>query len=407
MAIPYIPVTFDTANPDKAALDLAYELYPDWKNAEGEVEIVQFTDGITNTLSKATRKVPGQTESQDDDEAILMRAYGKGTDVLIDRERELKAHELLANMGLAPPLLARFNNGLIYKFVQGHVCSPADLRKPHVYRATAKRIGQWHGSLPISAITSTPNINEQPNLRHCGLKDGKYTRPIPNMWNVVQQWIDALPNDSDADKQRNRTLNTELEWLSEKFGSTPGLNGRDYIFSHCDLLSGNVIVQQPSGSNRFESGDTTEHPVTIIDYEYSTPAHAAFDIANHFSEWAGFECEYPGCPTKSQRRDFLKHYVASFHYHSISDTDTCSVEIDFEKDIQQLYDQIDQFRGLPGFYWGIWGLIQAMISQIDFDYASYAEHRLGEYWAWKAELDGSRARQGSELHPKEKRWAEE
>ena len=63
--------------------------------------------------------------------------------------------------------------------------------------------------------------------------------------------------------------------------------------------------------------------------------------------------------------------------------------------------------GVPGFYWGIWALIQATISQIDFDYASYADLRLGEYWAWKAELDGSRKGEGREAPLRERRWAEE
>jgi hypothetical protein len=63
--------------------------------------------------------------------------------------------------------------------------------------------------------------------------------------------------------------------------------------------------------------------------------------------------------------------------------------------------------GIPGFYWGVWALIQATISQIDFDYASYAELRLGEYWAWKAESDGSRKQNGGELPLRERRWAEE
>lgn len=49
------------------------------------------------------------------------------------------------------------------------------------------------------------------------------------------------------------------------------------------------------------------------------------------------------------------------------------------------------------FHRGIWALIQATISQIDFDYAQYAITRLGEYYAWK---DG-------EGTIREKRWAEE
>lgn len=56
---------------------------------------------------------------------------------------------------------------------------------------------------------------------------------------------------------------------------------------------------------------------------------------------------------------------------------------------------------------GVWALIQATISQIDFDYASYAEVRLGEYWAWRRELDGSRARAGDEMPLRERRWAQE
>ncbi len=335
-----------------------------------------------------------------------MRAYGKGTDVLIDREREMRAHEQLASMGLAPPLLARFNNGLIYRFVQGDVCTPEDLRRPEVYRQTAKLLGQWHGSLPISAIASSPDLELEAHRKHAGVvADGRPARPIPNIWSVMQQWIDALPSSTEEERRRNKVLDGELTELSARFGSTPGLGGKDYIFSHCDLLSGNVIMQKPSGVEL--NGDSKDRPVSFIDYEYSTPGPAAFDISNHFAEWAGFECDHGAVPTRSQRRDFLKHYVASFRYHSVDLEGNMTYEIDFQQDIDQLYNQIEDFRGLPGFYWGIWALIQATISQIDFDYETYAELRLGEYWAWKAESDGSRARDGREMPLRERRWAEE
>lgn len=402
----HIPFLFSNEDADKSALELVEALDADWTRAEGPVIFVRFTEGITNTLTKATKRRPGRTESEIDEEAILIRAYGKGTDVLIDRERELRAHNVLANLGLAPPLLARFDNGLMYRFIQGDVCAPEDLRRPEVYRAVAKRLGQWHGSLPISAITETPRLDGELRRKHCASQDGKQTRPSPNTWTVMQQWIEALPNSSEKERQRNQMLDEELAWLSAKLGDTPGLDGNDYIFGHCDLLSGNVIVQQPSGGD-VSNGDAKELQVSFIDYEYATPSPAAFDIANHFAEWVGLECDHTAVPTKSQRIDFLKSYVGSFRYHSISDNDNLAIEIDFHNDVAQLYQQVDLFRGVPGFYWGIWALIQAMISQIDFDYASYAELRLGEYWAWKAELDGSREREGKELHVRERRWAEE
>jgi ethanolamine kinase len=74
---------------------------------------------------------------------------------------------------------------------------------------------------------------------------------------------------------------------------------------------------------------------------------------------------------------------------------------------QALFQEVDLFRGIPGFYWGIWALIQATISQIDFDYAAYAEIRLGEYQDWQAEVDGTRATAGKEIPVREKRWAQE
>lgn len=41
---------------------------------------------ITFQLLKAIKRRPGYTEEQIDKEAVLVRAYGNGTEVLIDRE---------------------------------------------------------------------------------------------------------------------------------------------------------------------------------------------------------------------------------------------------------------------------------------------------------------------------------
>lgn len=152
--------------------------------------------------------------------------------------------------------------------------------------------------------------------------------------------------------------------------------------------------------------------VSFIDYEYSTPAPAAFDLANHFSEWGGFDCDFNVLPTQSQRRDFLAHYLQSFFSSTTSPHSATSSTRDGPLDghlpeLDQLFAAVDAFRGIPGFYWGVWALIQATISQIDFDYASYAEVRLGEYWAWKAEVEGERERNGKEMPLRERRWGQE
>lgn len=184
-------------------------------------------------------------------------------------------------------------------------------------------------------------------------------------------------------------------------GSVPGLDDGRYVISHSDLLCGNIIMQD----------DGEEQDVNFIDYEYAVPAPAAFDLANYFSEWGGFECDFNALPTRSQRRDVLQHYVESYRRHQQqlqgNLDDAASNDMTLGLDVEQLFGEVDQFRGVPGLFWGIWALIQATISQIDFDYASYAEVRLGEYWACKAEQDGSRARKGQEMPLRERRWAQE
>ena len=45
------------------------------------------------------------------------------------------------------------------------------------------------------------------------------------------------------------------------------------------------------------------------------------------AEWAGFECDHANVPTKSQRRDFLRHYVTSFYDNVICENENLAVEV--------------------------------------------------------------------------------
>ncbi|KAL1962865.1 hypothetical protein VTN77DRAFT_9140 [Rasamsonia byssochlamydoides] len=412
----YIPLSYNHADSQASALRLVLSLNPHWEGPGNQIEFVRFTDGITNTLLKIINRKPGLTEEQIDSEAVLMRAYGNHTEILIDRERETRSHALLAQRGLAPPLLARFKNGLLYRFIRGHVTSPTDLVQPAVWRGVARRLGQWHAVLPISS-TSAPT-ESQPVTSRLELLDSNKTGPVhadditpiqprqpgPNLWTVLQKWILALPVTTEEQRARRRILQKELERIVAELDDGSGIGEGGLVFAHCDLLSANVIVLPRAAKSESDDSDNdgTEE-VHFIDYEYATPSPAAFDIANHFAEWGGFNCDYNMMPTRSVRRKFLTEYVRSYNRHGgIGGKSSSEEEI-----VEKLFHDVDRFRGIPGFYWGVWALIQATISQIDFDYASYAEVRLGEYWAWRREVDGSRARAGEEMPLRERRWAQE
>ncbi|KKK20233.1 ethanolamine kinase [Aspergillus rambellii] len=406
----YIAKSYNHADSHASALRLVLTLNPHWEGPENKIEFVRFTDGITNTLFKAINRKPGLTEDQIDNEAVLMRAYGNHTEILIDRERETNSHALLAGFGLAPPLLARFKNGLLYRFIRGRPASHEDLVTESVWRGVARRLAQWHATLPTSSTTTPPastkelsvldavdvSADVQPLEPEDDLKQIQFKQPSPNIWTVIQKWIVAMPTSTDAQRERRRDLQQELERVVSEFegGGCIGENG--LVFGHCDLLCANVIILPPEE----QTSDDGTQKVNFIDYEYATPAPAAFDIANHFAEWGGYDCDYGMMPTQTVRRQFLTEYVRSYAQHrGIPEASQPDI-------VNRLYEEVDQYRGLPGLYWGIWALIQAQISQIDFDYASYAELRLGEYYAWRAETDGSRSG-GEEMPLRERRWAQE
>ncbi|KAF4460536.1 ethanolamine kinase [Fusarium albosuccineum] len=409
--VPFLDLAYDSNDSQSSARKLILTLMPEWASEDSDIDFVRFTDGITNTLLKAINRRPGMSKLDVDRDAILLRAYGHGTAILIDREREAENHELLMRHGLATQLLARFKNGMLYRYMLGTVARAQDLSDPPILSAIARRLAQWHATVPCLADPNharddrhvNGNTNGHVNGNGCSPVNGHVNgekarqdmidnaapgKPPPNMWTILQKWIFALPTDTDAQRQKQALLQRELEEQVKKLSQRPGLGKNGLVFAHCDLLCANVIIHR--------DGDAVP-TVDFIDYEYATPSPAAFDVANHFAEWAGYDCDYSAVPRQDQRLAFVREYIKT--YFSLT-----GETVDEEEEVRKLMEEVDAYRGVPGFYWGIWSQIQAVISQIDFDYAQYAELRLSEYWAFKGEDDGSRKASGEEMPLREQTW---
>lgn len=237
--IRFIPLSYNNAESQTSALRLILTLLPHWEHTDGTIEFVRFTDGITNTLLKAINKRPGLSKEEIDNDAVLLRAYGKGTDLIIDRARETQNHEMLSRRNLAPELLARFHNGMLYRFIQGSVTSPADLRRESIWRAVARRLAQWHAVMPCLPAPRAPIQEEIVGSQEIGIPAPTPSKmdpalqaaidnvasgkPAPNVWTVMQKWIYALPVGTDAERKRQATLQQELTKLVEQLSNRPGL----------------------------------------------------------------------------------------------------------------------------------------------------------------------------------------
>jgi choline/ethanolamine kinase len=103
---------------------------------------------------------------------------------------------------------------------------------------------------------------------------------------------------------------------------------------------------------------------------YTGFAPRGYDLANHFNEWAAdyttdtpHVLDYALSPSEVQRRRFCERYLAQAGAASDSTT------------VEMLLAEVRLWSLVNHLYWGLWGLLQAVNSTIEFDYVMYGEQR--------------------------------
>jgi ethanolamine kinase len=76
------------------------------------------------------------------------------------------------------------------------------------------------------------------------------------------------------------------------------------VFCHNDLTPGNILYDRA----KLVAGEGGIH---LIDFEYASYSFRGFDIANHFSEYVGTECDARLYPEESAQKEFFQHYLAA------------------------------------------------------------------------------------------------
>ncbi|KAF3312059.1 hypothetical protein TWF173_007553 [Orbilia oligospora] len=398
MEVPSIPHVFDQSNPKDSVVKLVTYLFPEYKSKDGshdDIEVTVVTEGTTNGLFKVTNHSRGNQSLAGNDtvNTALVKIYGEGTETLIDREKEINFHSILSDHNLAPSLLVRFSNGHAYQFLPGKPCPVTGITEEKIWRGVARELAQWHAILPAAKFNfESDNDGVKSVLDH-----------KPNIWSTAKRWLEAIPESTGQEKAQKEMLRSDFEHLVHRLRPGDEAKKHHFVLGHGDLLSGNIIIQD---SVKNATGHDVE-TVKFIDYEHSTYCPQAFDLANHFSEWTGFDCDYNLLPTASTRREFIREYLRSYQ----NATKQPSIEGDqlevSEEEVSRLLSEVDSYRGFPGFYWGLCAVIQthASTGSIDFDYAGYAELRFAEYRAWREEEDGTRATNGKDIPLREVKWA--
>ncbi|KAJ9140960.1 hypothetical protein P3X46_031549 [Hevea brasiliensis] len=312
-------------------IELCKDLFKKWSRLEDSCFTIEtVSGGITNLLLKVSVK-----EENGNEVSVTVRLYSPNTDYFINRERELQAIKYLSAAGFGAKLLGVFGNGMVQSFINARTLTPADVRKPKLAAEIAKQLRKFHA-------VEIPGSKE------------------PQLWNDIFKFYEnaSILRFDDIEKQRKFETILFKEVYDEvvEIKELTGRLNAPMVFSHNDLLSGNLMLNEDEGKLYF------------IDFEYGSYSYRGFDIGNHFNEYAGYDCDYSLYPSKDEQYHFFRHYLRPDKLDEVSD-----------KDLEALYIETNTFMLASHLFWALWAIIQAKMSPIDFDYLGYFFLRYNEY----------------------------
>ncbi|XP_075857801.1 choline kinase alpha isoform X2 [Microcebus murinus] len=330
---------------------------------EDQFHISVIRGGLSNMLFQCS--LPDTTATVGDEpRKVLLRLYGAilqmGAEAMV---LESVMFAILAERSLGPKLYGIFPQGRLEQFIPSRRLDTEELSLPDISAEIAEKMATFHGmKMPF---------NKEPKWLFGTME--KYLNQVLRIKFTGESKIKQLH------KFLSYNLPLELENLRSLLESTPS----PVVFCHNDCQEGNILL--------LEGRENSEkQKLMLIDFEYSSYNYRGFDIGNHFCEWMyDYNCEkYPffrasmrKYPTRKQQLHFISSYLAAFQ----NDFENLSSE---EKSIikEEMLLEINRFALASHFFWGLWSIVQAKISSIEFGYMDYAQARFDAYFDQKRKL---------------------
>ncbi|XP_015987364.2 choline kinase alpha isoform X1 [Rousettus aegyptiacus] len=348
---------------------------------EDQFHISVIRGGLSNMLFQCSLPDTLATVG-DEPRKVLLRLYGailkmrscnKEGSEQAQKENEFQGAEamvlesvmfaILAERSLGPKLYGIFPQGRLEEFIPSRRLDTEELSLPDISAEIAEKMATFHGmKMPFN-------------------KEPKWL--FGTMEKYLNQVLRIKFTGETRAKQLHRFLGynlpLELESLRSLLESTPS----PVVFCHNDCQEGNVLLLEGRENNE-------KQKLMLIDFEYSSYNYRGFDIGNHFCEWMydyNYE-KYPffranilKYPTKKQQLHFISNYLAAFpnEYENLSNEEKSVIE-------EEMLVEINRFALASHFFWGLWSIIQAKISSIEFGYMDYAQARFDAYFDQKRKL---------------------
>ncbi|CAH2273679.1 choline ethanolamine kinase [Pelobates cultripes] len=278
---------------------------------------------------------------------------GQGVDSLV---QESVMFAILAERSLGPRLYGVFPQGRLEEYIPSRRLVTSELSDPEISREIAEKIARFHGmEMPF---------NKEPLWLFSTMD--KYMSQISSL-SFTQDHLEEKFN-----QLKSFHLEEEMKNLRRLLESTPS----PVVFCHNDVQEGNILLlsTQSSPTDR----------LMLIDFEYSSYNYRGFDLGNHFCEWAYnyhhdewpfYKAQLEDYPTREQQLHFFRSYLAE-SCPALSEEE-CLVQT------EAMVLEVNRFALASHFFWGLWSILQAKISTIEFGYLEYAISRFEAYFQQK------------------------
>ncbi|CAL9732812.1 choline kinase [Monosporozyma unispora] len=400
--VPYVKAILDASLPDDYLKDDILNIIqtlriPKWFR-KGYVEspydrnlltLNKISGAMTNAIFKIEyRGLP----------SLLLRIYGKNNDSIIDRDYELQILARLSIQNIGPSLYGCFENGRFEQFLENATTlTKEDIRDWNTSQRIARRMKELHSGVPLlkAEFENGPAswqkidkwvelIEEHPNW----ISDDERIKFVFNCVNWTQfktniqkykQWLFKSQSKSPLVFCHNDTQYGNLLFNSPLINTPASQTPKSTVTSDSDDISDSMSSLSPTSTqslfpstsnvsldkiiNPTRQDQIQDKKLVVIDFEYSGPNPASYDLANHFSEWMhDYSCSKPwSCnpslfPSKEQLLNFLYSYVSHLKGSSILKKRTTK---ELEDEVRYYYNEVLKWRGTPQLFWSSWAVIQS------------------------------------------------
>ncbi|XP_077036087.1 choline kinase alpha isoform X2 [Agelaius phoeniceus] len=335
-----------------------------WRGLQEEqLRISPIRGGLSNMLFQCS--LPDTIETvADEPRTVLLRLYGAilqmGAEAMV---LESVMFAILAERALGPKLYGIFPQGRLEEFIPSRKLTTEELSLPDISAEIAEKMARFHGmKMPF---------NKEPKW----------------LFGTMEKYLNQVLRIKFTRESQTRKLNKLLSYnLPQEMQNLRAMleaTSSPVVFCHNDCQEGNILLLEGRESSENQK-------LMLIDFEYSSYNYRGFDIGNHFCEWMYdysyekypfFKASFLKYPSKKQQLHFLSSYLSAFHdgFENLSDEEKSELE-------EEVLVEVNRFALASHFFWGLWSIIQAKISSIEFGYLEYALSRFDAYFDQKRKL---------------------